>query len=65
MLEFTKEQIGFIKKTKKQVQDLAKKQDLVYNKLVELLEIEFGGDEEDKLFDYIYNDFGSIKNKKD
>lgn len=64
-MEFTKEQAGFIKKAKKQVEDFAKKQDRVYNNLVELLEIEFGGDVEGKLFDYIYNDFGSIKIKKD
>lgn len=64
-LSFNKEQIGFIKKAKKQVEDFEKKQERVYNNLVESLGLELNSEEEGKLFDYIYNDFGTISVEKE
>lgn len=59
MREFSKEEKGFIQKTKKQISDLEKEQERIYAILVKDLKI--NKEAEDWLFDYIFNDNGSLK----
>lgn len=65
MLTFTKEQIGFIEKAHKQVQDLETEQEIIYAKLLTSLNLEKGSFTEDCLFDYVYNNYGTLKQKDD
>jgi len=59
MREFSKEERGFIEKTKKQIADLAKEQERIYAILVKDLKIK--KEPEEWLFDYVFSDIGSIE----
>lgn len=58
--KYTKEQVGFIKKAKKQIQDLENKQTKIYTDLLESINLEPETEKEEYLFDFVYNDFGKI-----
>lgn len=60
MREFSKEEKGFIQKTKKQISDLEKEQERIYAILVKDLKV--NNDAEEWLFEYIFNDCGSLQN---
>ena len=52
-----KEQVKAIKEAKKEITALAKKQDSIYEKTKRLLKTKDSGS---WLFDYLYNEFGTI-----
>lgn len=58
-MKFTPQQIELLIKTRDEIKDLTEKQNKLYGNLAKELNITIYA--EDWLFDYIYNDFGSIE----
>lgn len=58
-MKFTKEQKDLIKKTKIAIQDSQKLQEKLYETLIKILPLDVDG--QDKLYDYIFNNFGNLK----
>lgn len=58
-MKFSKTQKQTIKETKIKIKDLAKQSDQLFNDLCKSLGV--SKDVEEWLFDYVYNDFGSLK----
>jgi TFIIF-interacting CTD phosphatase-like protein len=59
-MKFTPQQIELLVKTRDEIRDLTEKQHKLYDNLVKELNVTVYA--EDWLFDYIYNDSGSIEN---
>ena len=57
-MKFTPQQIELISKTRDEIRDLNSKQHALYDNLTKELNITIYA--EDWLFDYIYNEYGSI-----
>jgi hypothetical protein len=58
-MKFTPQQIELLIKTRDEIRDLTEKQHKSYDILIKELNVPFHA--EDWLFDYIYNEFGSIE----
>lgn len=58
-MKFTPQQIELLVKTRDEIRDLTEKQHKLYDNLVKELNVTVYA--EDWLFDYIYNEFGSIE----
>jgi hypothetical protein len=58
-MKFTTEQLGFIKKAQKEISDLQIKEDLAFDRLCFLLDLDNKG--EDMLFDYLFNHTGDLE----
>jgi len=56
-MEFTTEQLGFIKKAEKEISDLQSKEHLIFTRICFHLDLNEKG--EDMLFDYLFNHFGN------
>ena len=63
MLTFNEKQLGLVKTVHTQIQSLETKQDEIYNDLLSSLNMTKHSAEEERLFDYIYNNFGSVSKK--
>ena len=57
-MKFTPQQIELLIKTRDEIRDLTEKQHKLYDDLVKELNVTIYA--EDWLFDYIYNEYGSI-----
>lgn len=62
-MKFTSEQRNLIKETRSKIKKLQDEQSDLYNNLLENLNIKEIAEE--WMFDYIFNDYGSIKNIED
>ena len=58
-MKFTSQQIDLLIKTRDEIRDLSAKQNKIYDDLIKELNISFYA--EDWVFDYIYNECGSIE----
>lgn len=58
-MKFTTEQLGFIKKAEKEISDLQIQEDLAFDRICFLLNLDNKG--EDMLFDYLFNHFGNLE----
>lgn len=58
-MKFTPQQIELLIKTRDEIRDLTEKQHKLYDDLVKELNVTIYA--EDWLFDYIYNEYGSIE----
>jgi len=58
-MKFTPEQRDLIKETRKKIQKLEKEQTALYSNL--LSQLDMSERAEDWIFDYVYNDYGTIK----
>jgi len=58
-MKFTPQQIDLLIKTRDEIRDLSSKQNKIYDDLIKELNISFYA--EDWVFDYIYNECGSIE----
>ena len=58
-MKFTPQQIELLIKTRDEIRDLTEKQHKLYDNLVKELNVTIYA--EDRLFDYIYNECGSIE----
>ena len=58
-MKFTTEQLGFIKKAQKEISDLQIQEDLAFDRICFLLNLNKKG--EDMLFDYLFNHFGDLE----
>jgi hypothetical protein len=58
-MKFTPEQRDLIKETRKKIQKLKKEQTALYSNL--LSQLGMSERAEDWIFDYVYNDYGTIK----
>jgi len=58
-MKFTPQQIDLLIKTRDEIRDLSAKQNKIYYDLIKELNISFYA--EDWVFDYIYNECGSIE----
>jgi hypothetical protein len=59
-MKLTKIQKSKINKVRDDIKSISKKQDEIFDALIAELNIEKGSDEDDILWDYVYNDFGKI-----
>lgn len=62
-MKFTPEQRELINKTRSEIRDLNEKQNSLYQDLLKQLDLNIYV--EDWMFDYIYNEFGSIEDIED
>lgn len=62
-MKFTSEQCEYINKARDKILELNKQQFKLYDDLIKNLNIPFHA--EDWVFDYIYNEFGSVKDIED
>lgn len=62
-MKFTSQQHELICKTRDEIRNLNEKQNKLYNNLLKELNISIYA--EDWLFDYIYNEYGSIEELED
>jgi hypothetical protein len=62
-MKFTSQQRELICKTRDEIRDLNEKQNKLYDNLLKELNISIYA--EDWLFDYIYNEYGSIEELED
>jgi hypothetical protein len=58
-MKFTPEQIEFLNKTRDEIRDLSAKQSKLYDDIIKELNISIYA--EDWVFDYVYNQHGSIE----
>lgn len=58
-MKFTQEQLEYINKTRDKILELSKQEAKLYDDLIKDLNIPFHA--EDWMFDYIYNEYGSIE----
>lgn len=58
-MKFTQEQLEYINKTRDKILELSKQEAKLYDDLIKNLNIPFHA--EDWMFDYIYNEYGSIE----
>jgi len=58
-MKFTSDQAAFIRYTRARIKNLENQQTELYNDLLD--EIKVNEQAEEWLFDYVYNNFGSIK----
>jgi hypothetical protein len=58
-MKFTPEQIEFLNKTRDEIKDLSAKQSKLYDDIIKELNISIYA--EDWVFDYVYNEHGSIE----
>ena len=59
-MKLTKTQISKINKVRDEVESLQKKQDEIFDALIDELNIKKDSRDGDILWDYVYNDFGEI-----
>lgn len=59
-MKFTSEQVAFIRYTRARIKNLENQQAELYSDL--LNKVKVSEQAEDWLFDYVYNNYGSIKN---
>lgn len=59
-MKFTPEQVAFIRYTRNRIKNLENQQSELYSQLLDKVKIKEQA--EDWLFDYVYNNYGSIKN---
>ena len=57
-MKFTQEQLEYINKTRDKILELSKQEAKLYDDLIKNLNIPFHA--EDWVFDYIYNEYGTI-----
>lgn len=59
-MKFTSEQVAFIRYTRNRIKNLENQQSELYSELLEKVNV--SEQAEEWLFDYVYNNYGSIKN---
>jgi hypothetical protein len=59
-MKFTSEQVAFIRYTQNRIKNLENQQSELYSELLEKVNV--SEQAEEWLFDYVYNNYGSIKN---
>ena len=59
-MKFTSEQVAFIRYTRNRIKNLENQQAELYSELLDKVKV--SEQAEDWLFDYVYNNYGSIKN---
>ena len=62
-MKFTPEQRNLIKETRSKIKKLQEEQSDLYNNLLEKLNMNEAAEE--WMFDYVFNDYGTIKNIED
>lgn len=62
-MKFTSEQVAFIRYTRNRIKNLENQQSELYSELLDKVKVNERAEE--WLFDYVYNNYGSIKNIED